>query len=299
MTLKELIAMGAGKLEAAQVSYGHGTTNALDESAWLTLWALKLPLDTVFDGPDCIQNSTLALSDIEKVATLFEARINTRKPTAYLTQQAWLQGFSFYVDERVIVPRSLVAEILVDGSIDYWLHSDTTKVLDLCTGNGSLAVIAAEVFPEVQICAADLSTDALDVAKINIEHYALSSRIRLVRSDGLKSAELQECGPFDLILCNPPYVNAQSMQTLPAEYRAEPAMALDGNVDGGTDGMDFIRSLLQDAPALMTEHAVLVLEIGNERSFFESAFPDLTVVWLATSAGDDQVLLITRNALTQ
>jgi ribosomal protein L3 glutamine methyltransferase len=299
MTLQELIAQGAGKLEAAQVSYGHGTTNAWDESAWLTLWALDLPLDTVFDEPDFLQKDPLALSAIEKVATLFEARIQTRKPTAYLTQQAWLQGFSFYVDERVIVPRSLIAEILVDDNIDYWLHSETTKVLDLCTGNGSLAVIAAEVFPEVQVCAADLSADALNVAKINIENYRLGNRIRLVRSDGLKSAELQQCGPFDLILCNPPYVNAKSMQTLPAEYRAEPSMALDGNVDGGSDGMDFIRSLLQDAPALMTEHAVLVLEIGNERTNFESAFPDLNVVWLATSAGDDQVLLITRNALTQ
>jgi ribosomal protein L3 glutamine methyltransferase len=199
------------------------------------------------------------------------------------------------VDERVIVPRSLIAELLVDGSIDYWLKESTHRVLDLCTGNGSLAVIAAMVYPDVVVDGADISRDALDVARINVERHGLGERIRLLESDGLAGAT----GPYDLILCNPPYVNAQSMSELPPEYLAEPFIALDGNQQGGKDGMDFIRKLLQQAPAHMAPDAVLVLEIGNERPYFEAAFPSLEVVWLETSAGEDQVLLITRQALTE
>jgi len=168
-------------------------------------------------------------------------------------------------------------------------------VLDLCTGNGSLAVIAAMVYPDVVVDGADISRDALDVARINVERHGLGERIRLLESDGLAGA----MGPYDLILCNPPYVNAQSMSELPPEYLAEPFIALDGNQQGGTDGMDFIRKLLQQAPAHMAPDAVLVLEIGNERPYFEAAFPSLEVVWLETSAGEDQVLLITRQALTE
>jgi ribosomal protein L3 glutamine methyltransferase len=230
---------------------------------------------------------------------LFEKRISTRKPAAYLTHEAWLQGVSFYVDERVIVPRSLIAELIADGSLDYWLHESTQAVLDVCTGNGSLAILAALTYPEVIVTASDISTDALAVARINVDRHELQSRIDLVESDGLAGSDLLARGPFDLILCNPPYVNAQSMAALPPEYLAEPSLALDGNRSGGTDGMDFIRALLSDAPTHMAPGAVLVLEVGNERHNFEAAFPYLEVVWLETSAGDDQVLVVSREALTQ
>ncbi len=289
-TLGALVASGAQALEQAGVAFGHGTTNAYDEAAWLVLWRLGLPLDTPLDdSPDSEANRPVAQEQQAQVATLFEQRIATRKPAAYLTQEAWLQGVPFYVDERAIVPRSFIAELLADGSIDDFLGEHTHRVLDLCTGNGSLAVLAALTYPEVAVTGADISPDALAVARINVDRHGLQDRVALQLSDGLAALP----GPWDLILCNPPYVNAQSMARLPAEYRAEPELAL----AGGTDGMDFIRRLLADAPARMSEHAVLVLEIGNERAYFEAAFPQLPVFWLDTSAGEDQVLLITREAL--
>ena len=292
-TVGALIAHYATVLDAAQVGYGHGTTNAQDEAAWLVLWQLGLPLDAPLDGEDSVSNQPVAEEIRRQLATLFEARIQTRKPAAYLTREAWLQGIPFYVDERAIVPRSFIAELIADadqsGSLDYWLGEHTHRVLDLCTGNGSLAVLAAMAWPEIRIDAADISEDALAVARINVDRHGLQDRIRLLHSDGLAACP----GPYDLILCNPPYVNSASMAALPAEYQAEPALAL----AGGDDGMDFIRSLLHDAPSRMREHAVLVLEIGNERDYFEAAFPTLEVVWLETSAGYDQVLLVTREAL--
>ena len=295
MRLRELVEQSARQLQAAQVAFGHGTDNALDEAAWLVLWQLGLPLDTALDGPDA--PATLTATQQSACISLIERRINTRKPAAYLTRQAWLQGLAFYVDERVIVPRSLIAELLVDGGIDYFLHEGTQKVLDLCTGNGSLAIIAAQVYPDTVVCASDLSQDALDVAAINVTQHALQSRIQLLASDGMQSPALQAQGPFDLILCNPPYVNADSMTALPPEFRAEPALALDGNADGGRDGMDFVRRLLRDAPQHLNPQGVLVLEIGHERAFFEAAFPAIQAVWLPTSAGEDQVLLLTRESL--
>jgi len=199
----------------------------------------------------------------------------------------------FYVDERVIVPRSFIAEVLADGSIDPWLSEQTRRVLDLCTGNGSLAVLAAMAYPDVTVDGADISEDALAVARVNVDQHGLAERITLLRSDGLQSVQ----GPYDLILCNPPYVNAQSMKALPAEYLAEPELAL----ASGEDGMDFTRalfaSLRADPDRYMTPDAVLVLEIGNERPNFERAFPDLAVTWLDTTSGADQLLLITRDAL--
>jgi ribosomal protein L3 glutamine methyltransferase len=297
MTLLELIESGAQQLTQGHVSFGHGTTNAFDESAWLVLWSLGLPLDTPLEGPDSASNTALDPVECARAATLLGARVSSRKPAAYLTQEAWLQGIPFYVDERVIVPRSLIAELLVDDALDYWLRESTHAVLDLCTGNGSLAVIAAKVFPDVQVTATDLSPDALAVARINVDKHGLQDRIALIASDGLNATALAKAGPFDLILCNPPYVNAQSMAALPPEYHAEPSMALDGNRAGGVDGMDFIRTLLRDAPAHMNPGGVLVLEIGNECPHFEAAFPKLEVVWLETSAGEDQVLLITRESL--
>jgi len=292
-TIGALIASGAACLNEAGVGFGHGTTNAQDEATWLVLWRLGLPLDSMLEegAVDSISNLPVTPASQAQVATLFEERVITRKPAAYLTREAWLVGVPFYVDERAIVPRSFIAELLADGSIDDWLSDQTRNVLDLCTGNGSLAVLAAMAWPEVQVTGADLSGDALAVAQINVEKHGLQERVLLLQSDGLA----QVPGPWDLILCNPPYVNAHSMAELPLEYRAEPELAL----AAGADGMDFIRRLLRDAPARMTDDAVLVLEIGNERAHFEAAFPQLPVFWLPTSAGEDQVLLITRAALTE
>ena len=285
MKLIALVEQLAGELEAAGVSFGHGTTNAFDEAAWLVLWHLDLPLDEL----DVHAERVLLPHEQEAARALLHERISTRKPAAYLTREAWLQGVAFYVDERAIVPRSFIAELLAQGAIDAWLTDRTQKVLDLCTGNGSLAVLAAMAYPDVQVDAADISDDALQVAGINVEKHGLQQRIQLLVSDGLAALP----GPYDLILCNPPYVNAASMAALPAEYQAEPALAL----AGGADGMDFVRKLLHDAPSRMNPDAVLVLEIGNERENFEQAFPRLEAVWLETSAGEDQVLLLTRQAL--
>ena len=286
LNLSALIAQSAQRLTESNVAFGHGTQSAFDEAVWLVLWRLGLPLDTDLDE---VADQAITPEQQAACIALIEERIATRKPAAYLTREAWLQGVSFYIDERAIVPRSLIAEVLADGTIDAWLSDQTTQVLDLCTGNGSLAVLAALAWPEVHVTGADISDDALAVATINVERHALQERVNLVHSDGLSAL----AGPFDLILCNPPYVCQASMDALPAEYRAEPELAL----AGGADGMDFVRQLLRDAPARMTENAVLVLEIGNECEHFEAAFPDLEVAWLDTSSGEDQVLLLTREAL--
>jgi len=285
MKLIALVEAVARRLEGAGVAFGHGTTNAFDEAAWLVLWRLGFPIDSLDEHAERMTT----IDEGSAVWALVDKRISTRKPAAYLTHEAWLQGVPFYVDERSIVPRSFIAELLADGSIDPWLSEQTRCVLDLCTGNGSLAVLAAMAWPDVKVEASDLSERALEVARINVSKHDLVERIKLRLSDGLQSLR----GPYDLILCNPPYVNSSSMQALPAEYRAEPELAL----AGGDDGMDFVRRLLRDAPAKMSEHGVLVLEIGNEREHFEAAFPHLEVVWLETSAGEDQVLLATREAL--
>ena len=285
-TVQELIDSVAARLDAAGVAFGHGTTNAFDEAAWLVLWQLGLPLDEL----DSVEDMPITGEQRDEVEALLSDRIATRKPVAYLTQEAWLQGVPFYVDERAIVPRSFIAELVVDGSVDEFLSDQTRKVLDLCTGNGSLAVLAAMAWPEVEVTGADISADALAVARINVDKHGLQDRIQLQLSDGLTALP----GPWDLILCNPPYVNAASMAALPAEYRAEPELAL----AGGEDGMDFVRQLFAAAPACMSENAVIILEIGNERDYFEAAFPQLPAYWLETSAGEDQVLLVTRQALT-
>ena len=289
MTLIDFITAQAARLKQAGVSFGHGTTNAFDEAAWLVLWALGLELDAL----EAHARRVPSAEEQAKAEALISERIRTRRPAAYLTREAWLQNVPFYVDERTIVPRSFIAELLADGEgtgiLDAWLSDRTHKVLDLCTGNGSLAVIAAMAYPEIVVDASDISDDALAVARINVDKHQLGKRITLVKSDLLDQLR----GPYDLIVCNPPYVNTQSMQTLPQEYRHEPAMAL----AGGADGMDLVRRILRDAPSRMSADAVLVLEIGHERAHFEHAFRRLEVAWLETSAGDDQVLVATREAM--
>jgi ribosomal protein L3 glutamine methyltransferase len=289
MTLLELVEAQSARLEQAGVSFGHGTTNAFDEAAWLTLWALQLPIDAL-DEHAGRELDPQAPALVEELVT---RRIETRQPAAYLTHQAWLQGVPFYVDRRAIVPRSFIAELIASDDyapgLDAWLPQRLRHVLDLCTGNGSLAVLAALAWPEVHVDASDISSDALAIARINVRKHRLGSRIRLAHGHLFDEAR----GPYDLILCNPPYVNAASMAGLPAEYRAEPELAL----AGGADGMDLVRELLWRASSHLNPRGVLVLEIGNERVHFERAFPKLQVVWLETSAGHDQVLATTREAL--
>ena len=285
MTTSELIQNCAKALLDAQVSFGQGTLQAADEAAWLVLWKLGQPLDV--DTQTLLDD--LPEASVQAVLDLLTQRIQSRKPLAYLTQEAWLQGVSFYVDERCLIPRSLIAEVLADGSIDPWLNPDATNALDLCTGGASLAILVALAYPQLDVQALDISADALAVAAINVQTHGLQERVHLVASDGLENAQ----GVFDLIVCNPPYVNAQSMALLPLEFQAEPALAL----AGGTDGMDFIRQLLHMAPSYMKDDGILVLEIGNEFEHFIAAFPHLEFTCLYTSAGDTQVLLITQSAL--
>ena len=296
MNVLELIERSSARLEKAGVSFGHGTTNAFDEAAWLVLWRLGRPLDALDD----VAEQLLSAEQCAAVEALVAQRISTRQPAAYLTGEAWLQGVPFFVDARTIVPRSLIAEVMCDGTLDAWLEARqeagpetdgarAPQVLDLCTGNGSLAVLAALCWPQAQVEGTDLSAEALAVAQRNVQRHALEARVSLRQGDGLAAAQ----GPYDLILCNPPYVNRSSMQALPPEYRAEPALAL----DGGLDGMDFVRPLLAQAAAHLRPDGVLVLEIGHERVHFEAAFPTLSPLWLSTSAGDDQVLLLTREDL--
>ncbi len=287
MKITDYLSRASARLDEAGVSFGHGTTNSFDEAAWLVLWRLGVPLDDL----DAVAVRELDAAEIATLDALVEQRIATRKPAAYLTGEAWLQGVPFTVDERVIVPRSLIAEVLAEGVIDAWMPVEIHRVLDLCTGNGSLAILAAMAWPDVAVDAADLSADALAVAKVNVERHDLGKRIALLQGNGL--AAVRRDRRYDVILCNPPYVNATSMAALPAEFRAEPELAL----AGGVDGMDFIRTLLAQAVAHMTPEAVLVLEIGNERDNFEAAFPALDVVWLPTQLTDDAVLLVTRAML--
>jgi ribosomal protein L3 glutamine methyltransferase len=285
MTPAQLIAECAAALDQAQVSFGQGTLQAADEAAWLVLHTLGIPLDV---DTDTLTDEVSPASE-QAVHDLLNQRIHSRQPLAYLTQEAWLQGVSFHVDERCLIPRSLIAEVLAEGSIDAWLNPQASTALDLCTGGGSLAVLVALAYPQLQVQASDISPDALAVAAINIERHGLQDRIHLSLSDGFQTTQ----GKMDLIVCNPPYVNTHSMALLPPEFQAEPRLAL----EGGTDGMDFIRQLLLKAPQYMKDDGILVLEIGHEYEHFITAFPTLEVIGLSTSAGDSQVLLISKAAL--
>jgi ribosomal protein L3 glutamine methyltransferase len=286
MTLMQCINAQSARLQAAGVSFGHGTDNAHDEAAWLALWALGLPVNDL----DSVTEREVKPAEKARISALVNERIASRKPAAYLTQEAWLQGVPFHCDERAIVPRSLIAEVLADGLIDPWLGEHSTKVLDLCSGNGSLAVLAALAFPDITVVATDIDQDALGVAHFNVKKHELQDRIKLVVSDVFSALEGQT---FDLILCNPPYVNSAAMQALPPEYQAEPELAL----AGGLDGMDLIRRIIAQASKHLSNNGVLVLEIGNEYTHFVAAFPKLEAVWLETSAGETQVLLLTHESL--
>jgi len=286
-TLAQAWAETAQALDAANLTYGHGCANAQEEAAWLVLYAVGLPAT---EAARLQQHARRRLSAAQwqRVVRLTAERIASRQPLAYLLGQAWLAGLRFTVDRRVIVPRSFIAELLVQGAFDPWLPQPPRRVLDLCTGSGCLAILAALEWQQAQVDASDISADALDVAQINRAAYALQDRVRLIASDLWDALPAQPGAGYDLVLCNPPYVPAASMQALPQEYRHEPALAL----AGGADGMDLIRRLLQQAPEHLAPQGVLVLEVGNERAAFEAAFPRLPAVWLDTEQHPEAVCLL-------
>ncbi|MBN2690718.1 MAG: 50S ribosomal protein L3 N(5)-glutamine methyltransferase [Burkholderiaceae bacterium] len=287
ITLRAAWAEAAQALAAARLGYGHGCANAEDEAAWLVLHAAGLPA-TEADQFDGHAQQPLSAQQLQQVRGITAQRIATRQPLAYLLGEAWLVGLRFTVDSRVIVPRSFIAELLDQGALDPWLPEPPQRILDLCTGSGCLAVLAALAWDDAQVDALDLSPDALAVAHINRADYALQDRVQLIASDLWSALGAHPADGYDLVLCNPPYVPTASMQALPEEYRHEPALAL----AGGADGMDLVRRLLQDAPPHLSPHGVVVLEVGNERKAFEAAFPQLPAVWLDTELHPEAVCLL-------
>ncbi|WP_025600979.1 50S ribosomal protein L3 N(5)-glutamine methyltransferase [Burkholderia sp. WSM2230] len=281
-TVRDLLRFAVSRFNQAGLSFGHGSANAYDEAAYLVLHTLHLPLDLL----EPFMDARLSAAEIDAVLNVIERRATERVPAAYITQEAWMHGFRFYVDERTIVPRSFIGELLQDGLQPYVEDPEQVSgVLELCTGSGCLAILAAHAFPNADIDAVDLSAPALEVAARNVADYKLDDRIALFEGDLYAPLAQRR---YDVIISNPPYVNAASMQELPAEYRHEPEMAL----AGGADGMDIVRRIIADARNWLTEDGVLVIEIGNERRHVEAAFGGLNLVWLSTSAGDDNVFLI-------
>ncbi len=278
VTVRTLLDEAIGKLERAGLSYGHGTTNALDEAAWLILRSLGLPPDDLSSHLD----DTLTPAESAAARKLIDRRIRTRKPAAYLLHEAWLGPHRFYVDERVIVPRSYIAELLRVRPLFEPKRGQISSILDLCTGSGCLAILAALRFPEATVDAADLSADALEVAKRNVRDYRLEDRVRLVRSDLFDALKGRK---YDLIVSNPPYVKASSMARLPEEYRKEPEMAL----ASGADGIDHTRVILREAKRHLNPGGMLVVEIGRNRKALERAFPDIRLRWPRTSGGKGRV----------
>jgi ribosomal protein L3 glutamine methyltransferase len=270
------------RFAAARLAFGHGTGSARDEAAWLVCSVLGIPFDDLDAALDRSVDGALA----RRIESLADRRIESRRPLAYLLNEAWLDGHRFYVDERVIVPRSHIAELLNDG-LSPWITSPASvkRVLDLCTGSGCLAILAALAFPDARVDASEISEDALSVARINVAAYCLQGRLRLVRSDlfGALTGE-----HYDLIVSNPPYVDARAMRALPEEYRHEPTLAL----TGGADGLDVVRRILVEAAGHLTERGLLVVEIGANRQALEAACPRLPFVWLATPAGGQEVFLL-------
>ncbi|NOK48695.1 50S ribosomal protein L3 N(5)-glutamine methyltransferase [Burkholderia thailandensis] len=288
-TVRDLVRYAVSRFSQAKLAFGHGSDNAFDEAVYLVLHTLHLPLDTL----EPFLDARLTPGEIDAVLAVIERRATERVPAAYLTREAWMHGHRFYVDERVIVPRSFIGELLDDGLQPYVEDPELVgSVLELCTGSGCLAILAALAFPNASVDAVDLSADALAVAKINRDDSGLDERIALHHGDLYAPLPqfkwIDSAQRYDVIITNPPYVNAESMAELPAEYRHEPEMAL----AGGADGMDIVRRIIGEARRWLKDDGVLVVEIGNERANVEAAFGGLELVWLPTSAGDDSVFLI-------
>ncbi len=275
------------QFKRAGLAFGHGMHNARDEAIYLILHTLELPLGEL----DSVLDRYLSPGELESVRAVLQRRIHERRPAAYLTREAWLGEFRFYVDERAIVPRSFIAELLRDGLVP-WVKDkrQIRSALDLCTGSGCLAVLAAHAFPRARIDATDLSADALQVARRNVKDYALGRRVRLVQCDLFDRLVARR---YDLILSNPPYVNAAAMRALPREYRREPRLAL----AGGRDGLALVRRLLAQAAEHLNPLGLLIVEIGHNRRALELAYPRLPFVWLDTSAGDDYVFMLRKEDL--
>jgi ribosomal protein L3 glutamine methyltransferase len=284
LTLDQCIDQIAERLEAADLHYGHGAIDAQSEALWIASKQLNLSPTDALDH----FGQVMSTAQITKAFELTETRIATRKPLAYILGEAWLMGVPFFSSEQSIVPRSWIAELIVDGSLESWLPADG-KALDLCTGNGSLAILLAMACPDIRVSACDISLPALAVASRNLDRHGLTSQIELFEGDLWNALpEPHDDNRFDLIICNPPYVNTNSMNALPAEYHAEPALAL----AGGADGMDLIRKIIAGAPDYLTERGAILIEIGNEYEHFKKAFPQIPAIWMEVSAGDQQVLLI-------
>ncbi|UUM22280.1 50S ribosomal protein L3 N(5)-glutamine methyltransferase [Mycoavidus sp. SF9855] len=284
LTVRDLLRYAVSRFNEAKLSFGHGSTNAYDEAAYLILHTLHLPLDMLAPFLD----AHLLETEIAALLQVLERRVKERIPAAYITHEAWLHGYQFYVDERVIVPRSLIGELLQERFAP-WLDETqpVQTVLDLCTGSGCLAILAAETFSEAKVDAVDLSADALAVAQRNVTTYKLNARLNLYEGD--LYAPLPAQRRYDLIIANPPYVNEASMHELPAEYQHEPRLAL----AGGGDGMDIVRRIVEGARQWLTPHGMLIIETGHERAYAEAAFSTLNLNWLTTSAGDDFVFMLT------
>jgi ribosomal protein L3 glutamine methyltransferase len=286
-TLRDCLRFAVSRFNEGELFFGHGSENSFDEAAYLILHTLHLPLDRL----EPFLDARLTQSEIYDVLNIIEKRVEQRIPAAYLTNQAWLGDHSFYVDERVIVPRSFIAELLGEQLFP-WLENpdEVNSVLDMCTGSGCLAILAAQAFPFAEIDAVDLSADALDVAQYNVTDYELDDRINLIESDLF--AELTG-NRYDIIISNPPYVDAPSVTALPPEYKHEPKLAL----GSGTDGLDATRTILEHAAEHLTENGLLIVEIGHNRDALEAAYPDLPFTWLDVSAGDEYVFMLHRNDL--
>lgn len=286
-TLRDCLRFTVSRFNEGELFFGHGSENSFDEAAYLILHTLHLPLDRL----EPFLDARLTQSEIYDVLNIIEKRVEQRIPAAYLTNQAWLGEHSFYVDERVIVPRSFISELLREQLFP-WLENpdEVNSVLDMCTGSGCLAILAAQAFPFAEVDAVDLSADALDVAQYNVTDYELDNRINLIESDLF--AELAG-KRYDIIISNPPYVDAPSVTALPPEYKHEPKLAL----GSGTDGLDATRTILEHAAKHLTENGLLIVEIGHNRDALEAAYPDLPFTWLDVSAGDEYVFMLHRNDL--
>jgi ribosomal protein L3 glutamine methyltransferase len=286
-TLRDWLRWAVSRFGEAKLHFGQGSTEAYDEAVYLLLHALHLPLDRL----DPFLDARLTQAERQTLATLFSRRIDERVPAAYLTHEAWLGDFRFYVDERVLIPRSFIAELL-PGGLEQFVGpaSGVTSALDMCTGSGCLAILLAYAYPDADVDAVDISSEALTVAQRNVSDYGLADRVNLIRSDLF--ANLPEKS-YDLIISNPPYVTATAMHQLPLEYRHEPELAL----AGGYDGLDPLRTLLKEAPRFLNMEGTLVVEVGNNREATEAAFPRLPFMWLQTAGADDSVFVVTREQI--
>ncbi|MBS0496387.1 MAG: 50S ribosomal protein L3 N(5)-glutamine methyltransferase [Proteobacteria bacterium] len=286
-TIRDLLRFAVSQFNKAGLHFGHGSATAYDEAAYLILKTLYLPLDQLEPFLDARVTET----ECKQVLEIIERRVKDRIPAAYLTHEAWLGDFSFYVDERVIIPRSFIAELLQTQLAPWITDPDhITAALDLCTGSGCLAILMAHAFENADIDAADISAQALAVAQKNVQDYGLQDRIGLVESDLFSALQGKR---YDLIISNPPYVNAESMERLPQEYRHEPQNAL----ASGDDGLEATRQILQQAARHLTDDGILIVEIGHNRDALERAFPQLSFTWLETSGGDEFVFLLQREQL--